>query len=184
MRVPMLEMGGDAVLAGADNGKFLLSKLITLAVRPASPSPVYFDFAGVTTATGSYLREALLGFRAYGRNLNLIPVVANPAKVVLEELQLLLESRNESMLVCRLDTAGVASDAHLVGGVDKIQRATLQAVQRRNSADAITLAREEDGDEKLATRWNNRLAKLAEMGLLVEERSGRTKKYRLLMEVH
>jgi hypothetical protein len=65
-----------------------------------------------------------------------------------------------------------------------VQRRTLDLVLERGETDAGELMRAHGAEERTThtTAWNNRLASLAFLGLLVEKSHGRAKKYRPLFE--
>jgi len=193
MRIKLLDLlGNDEVaLAGSENGKQALVKLITTVQRPSSVEPLFLDFSGIHSATGSFLRESVLGFRDYCRSQipDLYPVVANASESVLEDLQIMLENKKDLLLTCTLDGKGKTTDVQLIGVVDNIQKETIAAVNSAGEADAVRLAEQEASASKdrtkevQATKWNNRLAALASKGILVETRHGRAKRYRSILEV-
>jgi hypothetical protein len=176
----MRDVGGDDVLAGSIEGKTVLGKLITSVTGTGSPSPVFLDFSGVSVATGSWLREAVIAFRSYCLNsqLNLYPVIANPSPKVVEEMEVLLKLLNDAMVSCELDEGGKVISAQVLGPLEGKQQVTLEAVLVLREADAVTLAEKYKDEEKVgATGWNNRLAALAAKSILMEIKRGRVKFY-------
>ena len=89
-------------------------------------------------------------------------------------------------MLCTLDKKGKPHGPRLVGNLDPKQRITFDLVRERGETDAAALMREYGKNEKVEvkqTAWNNRLAALAGLGLVIEMSEGRTKRYRpLLME--
>lgn len=189
VEISMFEIGGGLeVLSGQPRGQMFLGKLITAVAAQESVTPVFLNFKGVNVATGSFLRSAILAFRDHcvRAKLNLYPVLANISEDIVGDLKLVLEPRGDAFMVCELDGRGIVSSVRLVGSLDDTQWQTLAAVRREGEADAITLKTvhdEEKGTEGIGvTAWNNRLASLAEKGLVVEIKRGRTKLYRPVLE--
>ena len=65
MRLRIHKLAGQSVLAGAGTGRAILSKLIAAIAGETDGPILYLDFENVDVATGSFLRETVLGFRAY-----------------------------------------------------------------------------------------------------------------------
>lgn len=191
MRIVMRDLadGDTNVLAGAPHGRRVLVKLMELTgSEPDVPEPVFLDFSGVNVATASFLRETVFGFRdtVRHRRSNFYPVVANANDLVAGELKILVEQQGDVLMLCLLDERGRPKEPHLVGDLDPKQRITFDLVRQRGETDAAELMREHGKSEKKEvgqTAWNNRLAALAGLGLVVELSQGRAKRYRpLLME--
>lgn len=187
MKIPMRDLpGADGnILAGAINGRKALARLLDLTgPEPDQPEKVFLDFEGINVATASFLREAVLGFRdaVRRRRSNFYPVIANANDLVTEELRVLLTSQGGVLTVCSLAESGQPYNPRLVGKLDPKQRLTLDLVKERGIADAAELKREYGSNEKpiAQTAWNNRLTSLAALGLLVEFKEGRAKRYRPL----
>jgi hypothetical protein len=85
-------------------------------------------------------------------------------------------------MVCSLDKSGRVHNQRLLGELDPKQRITFELVQKRGETDAGELMRAygEKEKTKVQTAWNNRLASLAGLGLVIELSQGRTKRYRSL----
>jgi uncharacterized membrane protein len=184
-RISIRTLGGNSVLAGSALGKIVFGKLIAALPTASSPEPVILDFAEVSVATGSFLRESIVALRDYCRSTqpNLYPVVANASEEIEEELDLLLTDRNEAYIVCRLNDRGRFSNAQLVGTLEEKQIITLSAVVERGSADANELHRSAKQSEPISiTGWNNRLASLAGKGVLMEFKQGKSKVYKPVLE--
>lgn len=184
MRIPMRELGGAEVLAGAPNGQKLLVKLMERTGKEsAAPEPVFLDFAGVKVATASFLRESAVAFRDTVRNRrsNFYPVIANANDVVIEELRIVVAQHGDVLLLCTLDRNNQVREPRLVGDLDPKQRVTFNLVRERGETDAAQLMRDHGkGEGVKQTAWNNRLAALANLGLVVELSEGRAKRYRPL----
>jgi hypothetical protein len=183
----MKDVGRDSVLAGALNGRGALGRLLGMtASEPPGPEPVFLDFHRIDVATTSYLRESILAFREAirGRESNYYPVIANPNESVRDELLELARGRGHVFMTCALADDGTASQPALVGDLEEKQLLTFRLVQERGETDAGELMRTYGNREKVrhATAWNNRLSALASIGLVVEMRRGRLKRYRPLLE--
>lgn len=178
MKMDVSKLAGTHILAQAVSGRNLMRKLLAETEHePETPVAVYIDFASVEIATASFLRECILGFRSAlrARRSNLYPVVVNPNDSVEEELAYLLHVRGDALLACDLNQQDKPTNVRLMGDLDPKHRETLDLVLSLGSADAGTLSR----NDKTVTRtaWNNRLATLANLGLVAEVNAGRGKKY-------
>src|SRR5436190_9936103 len=104
MLISMKELSGSDVLARSEKGREVFGRLIA-KLRPASePETCYLDFGDVSLATASFLREAVVAFRDYCRSShpNLYPIIANLSPATMEELELLLKTQNEALVVATL----------------------------------------------------------------------------------
>jgi hypothetical protein len=186
-RLSIYELGGkSSTLAGTPRGKQLLAALITKVSRSAEPIAIFLDFEGVDVATGSFLREAVLGFRDYCRNgeLNLFPVVANAGSNIIDELNMVLELRGDAIVVCNINGNGHVTSAEVLGSLEEKQQITLAAVLQEKETDATTLQEKyRDSEPIKVTGWNNRLSALVEKGILMEVKRGRGKVYRPVLEM-
>lgn len=185
MHIQMKDLvdGSPDVLAGAINGRTVFSKLMQrTADEPGTPEPLFLDFSGVGVATASFLRETVLAFRDTVRRhrSNFYPVIANAGPLVEEELKVLVASHKDVLMVCVLEEDGHPHRAQILGDLDPKQKFTFDLVQQRGLTDATQLWREHGLNETVKTAWNNRLAALANLGLVVELSEGRTKRYRPL----
>ena len=186
MRHRLLElMDGQTVLSGAIPGRRLLGALIAATPSANTPTLAVLDFGGVEVATASFLRESVISFRDYARQAlpNIYPVVANLAAAVAEELDFFVRARGDVLLRCDLDAAGEVVAARLVGDLDPAQRATFDAVRKVGAISAPELAALFADQHIGPTAWNNRLSALANKGLLIEQRQGKTKSFSPLLEI-
>src|SRR5712692_774427 len=138
----LFELGSRRkVLAGAIPGKAMLAKLITTVEPTIKPEPVLLNFDRVDAATGSFLREAILGFRDYCTKTqpNLYPVVANANDVIVDELEFLLKLNGDALLVCDLDKHGRVRSSRIIGNLNEKQPLTFDAVLAARETDATTL---------------------------------------------
>ena len=184
IRFRMREIVGTSVLAGARTGRHTLARLLDRIDETwCEVEPLYIDFCGVEIATASFLRESVIEFLLAVRRrwTHLYPVVANANDSVLEELVILVSSRRHVLVCCTLNPEGQPSFPHLLGELEAKQRLAFDLVRRFGEADASRLKKEsEDADDVGNTAWNNRLAALNRLGVLMEISEGRTKRYRPL----
>lgn len=176
----------QAILSGAQEGRRLFAKLVANAPAPNEPEPAFLDFSGIHVATASFLRESVVAFRDYARSTlpNLYPVIANANDAVAEELTFFLRHHADALWACDLD-GGRPVNAHLLGALDEVQRATFERVLELRSTSAPALAAESKGQIGVgATAWNNRLSNLAARGLLIERRGGKTKTFTPVLETN
>ena len=183
MHFRLTDLAGSEILAGSATGRRILRLLLErIDARPQAPEPVYLDFQRVEIATASFLRESILEFRNIVRRrwTNYYPVVANANDTVTEELSLLL-GRRDVLVLCALDEGENPSSPRLLGDLEPKQRIAFELVRDLGEADAGRLMRSsQDRDDVGQTAWNNRLASLSRLGVLMEMSDGRAKRYRPL----
>lgn len=186
MDILIRDLTGDAVCAGAQTGREIFGRLLALTVaEPIDPEPVFLDFAGVTVATVSFLRESVLAFREFvrGRKSNYYPVIANVNAAVSEEMEVILLLRGEAFLCCDLESDRIVHNVTLLGRLEGKQQRAFQLVTERGETDATELQLEFGAAEGIQqTAWNNRLSGLAAAGIVVEVSRGRAKRYRSLLK--
>lgn len=185
IRHPMLTIASSrATLAGTAMGRQMLAQLIAETQPVPTPAVAYLDFGGIDIATGSFLREAVLGFRDFSRAAigTLYPVVANANAAIEEELTVYLRDRNDAIWACSLDSTG-PQDPHVLGELDAAQAMTLQLIIKHGPTSAPELARLRPNDGIGTTAWNNRLATLTAKGVLMELKTGKTKLFAPVMEI-
>lgn len=176
IRLRIRNFASSGVLSGATSGRTMASKLSAAVADHGSSGSVVLDFADVQVATASFLREAVLGFRHLVRHEYPCIAVTNLNADVLDDLQEILVARDE-VLPALPGSEGCIDEPIVLGELDRILRDTLDAVVRMGGATARTLA-DKFPDQKVGvTAWNNRLASLADLGLVICEQRGRTKEY-------
>jgi hypothetical protein len=184
MLVRLKSLADGRILAGALTGRKALGLLLERIDHDAEkPEPIYLDFSGIEIATASFLRECILEFRDIVRKrwINYYPVIANANDTTVEELSILIHSQRDALMLCTLSRNGVPSSPRLVGDLDPKQRVAFDLVQKLGEADAGQLMRSSNSSEDVGqTAWNNRLASLSRLGLLMEFSHGRTKSYKPL----
>lgn len=178
-------MNGEESLFGVPAGRACLSKLIDKARETDGPETLFLDFAGIAAATVSFLREGPLAFRELlgSRTSDLYPVFANLTPAVADSLRDYLNAAGDAVFACELEDDEAPINVRLLGRLESKQRLAFEAVRSRSEATAAQLAEESGEDEKVGvTAWNNRLAGLVAKRLLVEVRSGRSKKFSVVLE--
>ena len=184
IRYPMLKIASSrATLAGTAMGRQMLAKLVAESRPVPEPTIAYLDFSGIDIATGSFLREAVLGFRDFSRSAigTLYPVLANANATIEEELSVYLRDRNDAIWACALGDKGPRKP-HVLGELDAAQMTTLQLLVAHGPVSAPELAKLRESDGIGTTAWNNRLATLAAKGIAMELKTGRTKMFVPVME--
>lgn len=187
MIIRMRDLVGKSILAGAVNGKTVFANCVSMiGDEPDQPMALFLDFADIDVATASALRESVVALKAYKRsiNSNLYPVLANINESIEDEIQVLMDARNDAIIACILTSDGGVTDIRLIGNLDPKQAITFELVINLNGADASSLMKKFGAEEKTisTTAWNNRLASLVQRGLLREFTNGRSKFYRPLLE--
>lgn len=186
MHLLISEMMADEFCAGAQPGRELLSKLLAACGgSPAAAEPLFIDFKSIDIATASFLRESVLALRTLlrGRKSNYYPVVANANALVVDEFEILLAPEREALLACTLENDDSLSDVTLLGRLEDKQQRVFDMVGSRGETDAGELQQVYGASEGIQqTAWNNRLAALAGLGLIVEMSRGRAKRYRALLQ--
>jgi hypothetical protein len=185
MRISLRDIAEGSVLAGTLKGKTVLMRLLEATMtEPAEPELLFLDFRDVDVATASFLRESILALRdiVRQRRSNFYPVIANANEAVRDELVELTRSCGDVLMTCVLDDADVVVSTAPIGNLDPKQQTTFKLVSEHGETDAGRLMRAYGEKERLkhATAWNNRLASLATLGLIIELSRGRSKRYRPL----
>lgn len=181
MRIRMQELveENSTVLSGSLKGRQTFALLLDRVDWEAGgPEIIYLDFLGIEVATASFLRECILEFRDSVRRrwTNYYPVIANANEGIVEELSVLLASQRNVLMLCLLDKDDNPSSPRLLGKLEPKQRVTFDLVNELGEADAAKLMRR--GNDSIGqTAWNNRLATLVRIGLLMELSHGRAKRY-------
>jgi hypothetical protein len=188
MRIDIRSLGGANVLAGELNGKRLFGKLLNATVQePLEPEAMFFDFVRVKVATASYLRESILKLRDVVRSerSNFYPVVANANADIRAELRVLVVGqRSDVLIACDLKGLATVKNVTLIGDLEPVQRKTFDLVRKMGETDASELMHIYGSAEQTTrtTAWNNRLASLTSLGLIVEVSQGRAKRYKPLFK--
>ena len=83
-------------------------------------------------------------------------------------------------MTCTLSKNTEPSNASLIGELDPKQGLTYKLVQEKGETDAAELRDQKEGGAP--TVWNNRLSALVDLGLIIELREGRSKRYKTLFK--
>ena len=179
MEIDVAKLAGITILSGAPSGRVLFGKLVaSLPDEPDAPEPLFLDFAKVEVATASFLRESILEFRNFvrGRKSNLYPIVANAGSDIIDEIFELVQPRGDVIMTCNIGADGEILRSRHVGKLDPMQKLTFDLVSTQGTTTAAKLRESQDEDIK-TTAWNNRLASLSNLGLIIEQAKGRAKTY-------
>ena len=91
---------------------------------------------------------------------------------------MLAASSGDAIMACLLSSDGKVSDPALIGSLDPKQQLAFDLVNRQGETDATELMRDFGEEGQRANVWNNRLASLAALGVIIEVSQGRSKRYR------
>lgn len=187
MWIDIVEVSGGALLGGATLGRHVCSNMLArIVTEPRSPEPIYLDFAKVELGTASFLRESVLEFKRVLREKKsrFYPVVANLGPELREDLCEVIYSSRDAIIECWSSGPSEKLEWKLIGDLDPKQMLTFELVHEAGETDAKTLMLsygEQEGTTR-TTAWNNRLSSLENLGIIIGEDSGRSKKYRPLFE--
>jgi hypothetical protein len=179
--ISVLETAGETTLAGAADGQSW-SREIRPRIEEAVSGIHAIDFRGVTLATASWLREAVVGTADLAKALrpDLTLIVANAPEVVLEELEVVLDAQNAVVVSATVAASLAIGGPRLLGSLDPALDETLRLVLTWPECDASALRREFPSLTLSAA--NNRLSALQARGILNSERRGRSRVYRSVLE--
>jgi hypothetical protein len=185
---------GNLHVAGATLGELHLEPLRATLQRSAAVVEaaglgeiVVLDFAGIESATASYVKATVIGLLRAGAAsagarpadgapvaLNIFPVMKGLNDELRAELRDVAEAQEVPWLeVVELRADGIAR-ARLYGPLDRALRDTLEIVTRRTRATATMLHADHPRTPPISiTAWNNRLSDLHARRLLRRERDGR-----------
>lgn len=183
----MSDFATGGILAGATNGFVAFGKIMRqTTVEPVDIELLELDFRNIEVATSSFMREGVLAIRnaIRGRGSNFYPVLVDANQSVIDELAELAAVRNEVFVFCIRNDQGELVNFSLIGRLEAKQDATLRLVKKHLKTDATELMKKYGGEEGMIspTAWNNRLASLAQLGLVAEKRFGRLKKYHMIFD--
>ncbi len=165
------------VLSGATLGRTIAFAFAEALDNEAKSTPIILDFEGIEVATASFLRESVLGFRQLIWQDFHAVMVKNMSNSVLDDLREVLLARREVIAVIPHES-DTTDRPYVLGDLDPKLLIVLDALSDMNGGTADTLSKRfPDENIKTVTAWNNRLAALAECGLVTIQRSGRTKVY-------
>ena len=143
-----------------------------------------FDFAGIESASASYLKRLLNPFLADietgdEATARFSPVVVNAtATDLLEELDDYLAGKEKALVVAADDTAGLRF-VRLLGRLDGAAAETFDELRRHREVTAQQLFERHPERTTNQTAWNNRLAQLVSLRIASRRREGRFWIYQL-----
>jgi DNA-binding transcriptional ArsR family regulator len=166
---------GSKVFVGATLGRTGHASLLRTLRNSTPGSVVVVDLAGVEVLSASYFREAIAPLVSWCQERGSTLVIANAVPAVLDDIGVALEAYGGAVVVANLLGERIAN-ARVAGKLDDKLHLTLRLVCDAGEADASTIA-QASGEPTVVTAWNNRLVALTRMGLLREEKRGKTKYY-------
>ena len=187
MRVGIADlMDKQDVLFGTEMGRACLARMVAETRETQEPEALFLDFGDIAAATVSFLREGPLAYRRLlrERGSTLYPVFSNLAPPVMDSLGEYLRSTRDAVFACEFSAADGATEVRVLGQLETKQELTFDAVHALGEVTATQLAHERWGGDRVGVNaWNNRLAALADKGLVMVNRVGRRKSFRLTLEV-
>lgn len=177
MRISVQDLSKRPHLAGATTGEQHLRKV--WARLDSENETVLFDFAGIDTATSSYLKALLFGFYEDAsrpeRGITVkpaFPILVRLSNIVREEVSQLATLSGRQLV----EGVRIRGDeillGRLIGKLDPALETTLNALIKKGAATATDLHL--DAGERIAiTAWNNRLADLYGKRLAKRRRVGK-----------
>ncbi len=183
MRIRLRAIAEDEILAGASSGRNILGLMIDrVSTAEQHSGLVYLDFEHVEVATASFLRESVLEFKNLVRRrwANCYPVVANVNQSILEELMVLVRTNRDVLVYCTLDSNDRPKDQRVLGELEAKQQIAFDLITREKEADASELMELASTESVSKNAWNNRLATLCRIGLVMQCAQGRSKRYQRL----
>lgn len=170
-------------LAGATLGQEHLRE-VSKRLERGLHQAVILDFAGVKSATGSYLKSLLLPLvreqPEETRTLEITDVYvlfAGLSEEVREELRLVLKAENTATLEALEWTPTDLAKAQVLGDLDPTLAETLAALVSMGVGTATSLAVTKPNVKITVTAWNNRLAELHRLRLVHRIKQGRELHY-------
>lgn len=171
---------GTGRLTGATIGQSHADQLLAQlkAATSSDPQIVVFDFAGIESASASYLKRLLAPFfppadNASAPNPELFPLATRIEHPDLrEDLQEYLSGKGLALI--EADTqAGRPKFRNLLGRLDRAAMETLDELRKLKSTTAAQLYERHRKETTNQTAWNNRLAQLVAMRVAHRIRDGR-----------
>jgi hypothetical protein len=184
--------------AGATVGESDLLPLIHLLKQKRQEpeaSIIVLDFAGIVSATGSYLKATVLWLLRCGqlsaadqhrpagdmptqdhwaiRPLAIYPVVTGLNSEVRGELQMVLNNNALPLLEVADSKGDILTKGRLIGTLDPTLLLTLQRLAKIGPSSASSLAAHYPEERVTTTAWNNRLAELHRLRLVTRTKEGR-----------
>jgi len=163
----------STIAAGAGDGRRVASKCLEQIKAASLPVLVQLDFSRIDMATASFLREAVLGVRWVVAEEQIAVVVGGANEQILDDLREVLLARSEVLPILK-----PIGQIIVLGELDPTLRRVLDLVDKHGpiSAPELYEAHPEQGIRG-PSAWNNRLASLLDMGLLLKRREGRSNKF-------
>lgn len=172
-----------SVLSGSQEGRATALRLAERAAANPDDVLLVLDFQNVRVATASFLREAVLGLRQLLTDPDRLVAITNCAPQILEDFSVLLAARQECLAAVEIQKSEKLS-IQILGALDLRLQKCFRLLADEGEATAPALAKLSPKEKIGITGWNNRLATLANLGLAIAVKDGRTKLYTTFTGVH
>lgn len=172
--------GDRGVLFGEGRGRQLCKALIAQTPISVGGILVGLDFEHVEHASASFLRESVLGYAAYLRNLNkdVFPFVSHMNEETKIEFSLILRDVGTCFVSGELSASNALTNIEILGLTDGQHSKTLAALRGVGEASVAELrSKLPENDRPVGTALNGRLEWLSQRGLLRSRQDGREKRY-------
>ena len=176
--LPLSETLGT-VLVGTTRGQAGHSALLR-HLRGVQDQTVVLDLAHVEVLSASYFLEAMWPLGSWCQENGSALVLANINGAVADDIAVSLKAYGGAVIVGTLHGVRLTHPC-ILGQLDDKLDLTLRLVCDAGVADAGSIAKA-SGETTVVTAWNNRLVTLNKMGLLREEKQGKTKFYSPIVE--
>ena len=172
---------GGKTLAGTGAGKSFFAKLLEATGELNQGTIVGFDLRKTDLVTASFFRVSFKAFRDHARSsTGVYPVHICTNGPTLEEVKAYADDVRDAFIFGDLDDKHELRTPFIVGPLEEKQARTLMYLEDMGEADAATMYTRHPEVPPLTSSaaWSNRLASLANKGLVVERSEGRSKIYR------
>lgn len=175
--IPPLLSGSSTVNVASDLGRFL-------NLAGGYQGIHGYDFSEVFAVLATWWQKVWKPILAASEGMGVYPIALNLKPYMLGELELVAEHTNTFFLVGSGQPGNAEfRDVRLIGRPSPIDVITLRSVLAKGHAGctAAQLCREHPSERTSATGWSNRLARLHDMRLICDEKSGRQIIYRPIL---
>jgi hypothetical protein len=172
---------GGKTLAGTGAGKSFFAKLLEATGDLNQGTIVGFDLRKTDLVTASFFRVSFKAFRDHARSTTgVYPVHICTSGPTLEEVKAYADDVRDAFIFGDLDDRSELRAPFIIGPMEEKQARTLMYLEDLGEADAATMYTRYPEVPPLTSSaaWSNRLASLANKGLVVERSEGRSKIYR------
>jgi len=172
MQIVARELVGRTQLAGASMGEADLPVFKHALAQATSDGVILISWAGVISATASYLRSGFVPSILQAKN---VVVCVDLPSLVREDLEIALEAAKVAVLCAEKQKSEKSLRLSVIGELDSSYRETLSLVQAHGPVTATELSSSDTGIGK--TAWMTRLGRLYDMKLILRSKTGKEYKY-------